>query len=315
MRAKVIIIGTGFGRYAMAPAYTALGCEVELLSPRDMTNIRRAIEAPCDLVSVHSPPFMHVEHVALALANQRNVLCDKPFGRNAAEARTMLDQATAAGVMHFLNFEFRFDPARAKMKALLDQGAIGAPLHFSCTLLSALARTRPHGWLFDRALGGGWIGAYASHHVDALHWLFGDIESVSCRTRIDVTSRPDRNGVENHTVTAEDAVIALFRMQNGVTSSLDTTMAAPVDLPPQTALLGSEGALYHAGGELVLRRADQEPERFKSASPGDPLGPPLAAWLARVLEALATGAAITPDFSDGLRCAEVLDRMRDAAAG
>ena len=41
----------------------------------------------------------------------KDVLCDKPFGKNGAEAREMRDAAKAAGVLHFLNFEFRQQPA------------------------------------------------------------------------------------------------------------------------------------------------------------------------------------------------------------
>ena len=39
---KVVIIGTGFGRYAMAPVYTKHGFDVELVSPREP----EAIEGP-----------------------------------------------------------------------------------------------------------------------------------------------------------------------------------------------------------------------------------------------------------------------------
>ncbi len=78
-----------------------------------------------DLVSVHSPPFLHVDHVNATIDHGHPVLCDKPFGRNAAEAEAMRDRATEAGVLNFLNFEFRFAEAWAKLKQLADDGTIG----------------------------------------------------------------------------------------------------------------------------------------------------------------------------------------------
>lgn len=315
MAFKVIVIGTGFGRYAMAPGFQALGCDVELVSPRDSAAIAALLDGGCDLVSIHSPPFLHLEHVRMAVERKLPVLCDKPFGRNAAEAREMVDLATGAGVLHYLNFEFRHDPLRMKIRELIEAGAIGEPQHFNCTMFSSMGRDRPYGWLYDRQAGGGWLGAYASHHVDLLHWLFGEIEEVSCQTRIDVRTRPDGPGGEPREVTAEDAVLAWFRMKNGVTSSLDTAMAGAADFPMQMTLLGSEGALQSTfGAGLVLQRPDEEPQQFSGGDPNDPVGPALGVWLAEVLESVRTGQPIIPDFNTGLQCALVLDAMCDRSA-
>ena len=63
---KVVVIGTGFGARVVAPAFAAAdGCEVvEVVSPRDSDAIATAVaRTDVDLVSVHSPPFLHAEHV------------------------------------------------------------------------------------------------------------------------------------------------------------------------------------------------------------------------------------------------------------
>ena len=313
MGLKVVVIGTGFGRRAVAPAYESLGCEVAVVSPRDVAGVSRAVAAPCDLVSIHSPPFLHLEHVRLAVRHGRHVLCDKPFGRDAAEAREMLELATAAGVLHFLNFEFRCDPLRKQLKQLLDGGAIGKPLHASCAMFTSIGRKAPHGWLFEKDKGGGWIGAFASHQVDLLHWLFGDIETVSCLSRIDVMARPGREDVGGplHDATAEDALTAWFRMKNGVTASIDTAYSAAVDMPAQIILYGSEGVvqLTH-NAELLLMRPDQEPERFPVTACKNPLGLAQERWLAKVCDAVTAKQQIAPDFNTGLACAGILDAMR-----
>ena len=100
------------------------------------------------------------------------VLCDKPFGLDPAEAQAMRDGAREAGVLHFLNCEFRCNLARVKMKELIDEGAIGVVEHVSTILFSNGLRGRNHAWLNDKELGGGWIGAWGSHAADMLRWLF-----------------------------------------------------------------------------------------------------------------------------------------------
>ena len=154
---RALIIGTGFGANVVAGVYRELGMTVEVVSPRDADAVRAAVRRPADFVSIHSPPFLHAEHVALALAEGRDVICDKPFGRSATQARAMLDAAQTAGVLHFVNFEFRHDPARAALRALLHGGAIGALRHIHWFACNAGSRQplRPHGWLFDRDLAGG----------------------------------------------------------------------------------------------------------------------------------------------------------------
>ena len=64
-----------------------------------------SIEAVCadpevDLVVVSLPNHLHVEAVRAAARNRKAVACTKPLGRNAAEAREMLELVTKAGVFH-----------------------------------------------------------------------------------------------------------------------------------------------------------------------------------------------------------------------
>ena len=60
--------------------------------PRITTDLRVAIEHPdTDVVIVALPNFLHEEAVGLAAAAGKAVLCTKPLGRTAEEARRMLD--------------------------------------------------------------------------------------------------------------------------------------------------------------------------------------------------------------------------------
>ncbi len=192
-------VGTGFGARVVAPAFAAAaGCEVvDVVSPRDDVAVARAIERlDVDLVSVHSPPFLHAAHVRAALAAGKAVLCDKPFAMDADEARALADEAAAGNAIALCNFEFRFHPVRRLLRELVRTNKLGRIEHVQWTHLSAGSRVpmRRYGWLFDRSRGGGWIGAWASHAVDTIRWCFGEITGVDARSRIDVTERPDDQG-------------------------------------------------------------------------------------------------------------------------
>lgn len=309
---KVSVIGTGFGERVMAVVWRRLGCDVEVISPRDREGIERACASGVDLVSIHSPPFLHRDHVMLALQHGRHVLCDKPFGRDAREAEAMRDAALSAGVLHFLNFEFRCHPVRQQAKALIDAGAIGTLRHINWSFIGNGLRNQKFRWLFDKDQAGGWIGAYGSHAIDAMRVLFGDeVEDCGGIMRTETVSRLDRDGAK-HPATAEDAFTGWFAMRGGGTACLDTAFSSAAALQQRVNLLGSEGTIEIID-ELVVRvlRPGEEPQVHQfAASDWDSHEPGLVPWLTAVRDAVAAGRQITPSFEDGLAVARTMDRMR-----
>ena len=84
---KVAVIGRGFGVYAMKPSFEARGWQVDVIPSRDEAAVAAACAGDADLIAVLSPPFQHRDHVLRAIEAGKDVLCDKPFGINAAQAR------------------------------------------------------------------------------------------------------------------------------------------------------------------------------------------------------------------------------------
>lgn len=251
----------------------------------------------------------------LALDHGRDVLCDKPFGRDAAEALAMRDRAVALGVLHFLNFEFRRHPARVKARALIDAGAIGVLRHVGWNHVGSGLRSRPHGWLFDAERGGGWIGAYGSHCIDAIRDFFGgEVADCGAVLGTDITARPDADGTPRP-VTAEDAFSAWLMMEDGGSASIDTAGSAPVGLPQHVVLRGSEGIIEIVDDRvLTLRRADGGVQELRFDPGADTtLQLPLATWLAELRDATTLRRQIGPSFEDGLRVSRIMDRMRGRA--
>ena len=95
---KIGVVGTGFGKRVVAPVYDATdGCEVvDVVSARDDSAVAELVARPdVDLVTIHSPPFLHAPHVRVALAAGKAVVCDKPFALTVDEAASLDASATA----------------------------------------------------------------------------------------------------------------------------------------------------------------------------------------------------------------------------
>jgi predicted dehydrogenase len=311
---RVAVIGTGFGARVVAPAFAAAGCSiVGVVSPRDQRAVLEIVTRPeVDLVSVHSPPFLHAEHVRAAIAAGKDVLCDKPFAMNAGEAAALEAEAAGAGIVALCNFEFRYAPARERLRSLIRDGALGAIEHVQWTHLSSGSRVplRPWGWLFDRALGGGWIGAWASHAVDTIRFIFGEVVDVESRPRTDIRARPDAEGVM-HTCSAEDGLTAWLELDGGVTVAIDSSFAAPVTIAPRLTVIGSEAIAELVGDHrLILRRTDGSEAREEFATGTDHHATPMARLAAAAGGAETTIAGDVPTFSDGRACDLVLDQLR-----
>jgi predicted dehydrogenase len=317
---KVAVIGTGFGQRVVAPVFAATpGCEVvDVVSARAEDAARELVErADVDLVSVHSPPFMHARHVRIALAAGKAVLCDKPFTLGPDEARALEAESVAAGAVALCNFEFRYAPARVRMRELVNDGSLGAIERVQIVHLSSGTRAplRPYGWLFSADHGGGWIGAWGSHAVDGLRWMFGsEVVDVSARLRIDVPDRPDGDG-EMRRCTAEDGFSALLQLESGVTVAIDSGFAAVANITPRFTIFGSE-AVAELTGEtrITLRRSDGSREVIDADDEAatDAHLAPMRRFAEVVHEAVASGTvpAGAPTFADGRASDEVLARLR-----
>lgn len=307
------VIGTGFGASTVAPAFdTTDDCTVvEVVTPRDDA----AVAALCarsdvDLISVHSPPFLHVEHVRRAIDAGHAVHCDKPFGLNADESAAMTELAKEAGVVNLLNFERRFDPGRERLRELINGGAIGEPNHLQYSRFIAVPG-RPYTWLCNKELGGGWLAGQGSHLIDCCRWLFGEIVEAVAVTRTTVPQRPGPDG-QLHQCDADDGFVASLRTATGVTAVIDCSLETPVSTPERLAVFGSAGMLELDDNGIVLRSAAGDVETYPIDLQGKvSLNLSMERWAARICDAVRTGAAEPgwPTFDDGLACAVVMDRM------
>ncbi len=319
---RIGVIGTGFGARVVAPVFSAAdGCDVvEVVSARDASAVAALCRRPdLDLVSVHSPPFLHAEHVELALAGRHAVLCDKPFGCNLGDAERMVAAAESTGLVALLNFEFRHEPARVHVRELLRAGTIGDIEHVAWSHFSSWSRVplRPAGWLFERAAGGGWLGAWGSHALDTLRWWIGDLVVTRAELQTQIPVRTDAGG-QPRPCDADDTFRAGLVTNAGATVAIDSTFAAAASVAPRVLLSGSHAvAEIVADRSVVMRCGDGSRDEWSSPHSGnrDPHLVAMTAWALVVRDAVRSGeiGAETPSFADGREVARLMDAVRRAA--
>ena len=323
---KVAVIGTGFGARVVAPAFAddrrLRGRRRRVAARRRRRSRARSRRADVDLVSVHSPPFLHAAHVRAALAAGKAVLCDKPFALDADEAADARRRGAPRPARSRCATSSSGSTRSARLlRELVRTDALGPIEHVQWTHLSAGSRVplRRYGWLFDRERGGGWIGAWGSHAVDTLRWCFGEVAAVDAPVAHRRAERPDDHG-ELHACTAEDGLTRVARASTPARrSAIDSSFAASAPVPPRLTVLGADAVCEIVGRRRasIVRRADGTRDDLTPAAPatrrgGDRHLDPMRRFAEVVRDVVTSGEVPpgVPTFADGHACDVVLDQLR-----
>jgi len=163
-------------------------------------------------VYVATPHGLHAEHVRLCLEAGKNVLCEKAFTLNVAQARELFELAKAKGLFLMEAMWTRFLPAILEVKRLVDAGEIGDIIEIDadfCFDSGAAADDR----LFDPALGGGALLDVGIYPLTLVNLFLGipdsfDSEVTMGPTGVDVTEKitylyPHATAVMNASIVAD----------------------------------------------------------------------------------------------------------------
>jgi predicted dehydrogenase len=331
------VIGTGFGASVHLPALQKIPyVEVAAVCSRraeralmaaakhgirkSTIDYRELIRDPdIDAVVIAAPPNLHHAMCFAALEGGKHVLCEKPLSRTLAESRDLVRLAEQASVVAMVNHEFRFEPARAYARQLIDRGFLGSPQSATVTVYRSTLND-PHGvpwdWLMDQSKGGGMLGAAGSHYLDALRWWFGDVKAVAGATATMIRERRFADSPEMGTVSAEDNFAVLLRFTSGALATVTYSATAAFEAGEQIILSGSNGLLMMTGDRRLYGAARGRPleelalpaELTDEVSPSDhPLAGPTSLLLRVWIGAIRTGEVASPSFLDGMKVQELMD--------
>jgi len=203
--------------------------------PERTTDMAAAINHPeTDVVVVALPNHLHEEAVKAVAAAGKAVLCTKPLGRNADEARRMLQAVEAAGVFGGYLEDLCYTPKSLKAIRATQAGAIGDVTW----VRSRETHPGPHSaWFWDgRLTGGGAIIDLGCHCIEIIRNFVGKGNrpvEVMCTTDTLV-----------HPIEDEDNAIALIRFESGATGQFEVswTFRGGMDLRDEVA--GTHGTIW-----------------------------------------------------------------------
>lgn len=138
------------------------------------TTVLDDLLARCDAVYISTTNEKHRDEALAAIAAGRHVLCEKPLAMTLADARAMVDAASAAGLVFATNHHLRCAGSHRTIRELIAAGRIGQVLSvriFHAVLLPEHLR----GWRLDNpAAGGGVIVDIVVHDADTVRFHLGE---------------------------------------------------------------------------------------------------------------------------------------------
>ena len=203
--------------------------------PEHTTDLVAAVTHPdTDVVVVGVPNHLHVEAVEAAVEAGKAVLVTKPLGRNAEEARRILETVERGGVFGGYLEDLAYTPKALKALAAVEAGAIGDVTW----VRSREAHPGPHSaWFWDgRLTGGGAIIDLGCHCIEVIRAFVGKGNrplEVVCHTDTLV-----------HPIADDDNAIALIRFESAAIGQFEVswTFRGGMDLRDEVA--GTQGTIW-----------------------------------------------------------------------
>lgn len=210
-----------------------------------------------DVVVVLTESGRHAEHTIALAPHGKHIVVEKPMALTVEDADAMIAACAQAGVRLFVVKQNRFNVPVVKAREALEAGRLGR-------LVLGTVRVRwcrPQAyydqapWRGTWALDGGVLANQASHHIDMLQWMMGDVTSVHARGR-----------TASARIQAEDTAVATLEFASGALGVLEATTATrPRDLEGSLSLLGDKGTIEIAGFAVNQMRH----WHFETPDPGD----------------------------------------------
>jgi UDP-N-acetyl-2-amino-2-deoxyglucuronate dehydrogenase len=191
-----------------------------------------------DLILILTPSGLHYQHTKIAFNYNCNVLCEKPITMLPSHAEELKKIASEKGLMYGTAFQNRLNPAIIALEKAIKGNRFGKII--TATIRLRWCRYQDYyedGWHGTWAQDGGVINQQAIHHVDAINWLLGPIESVNA------TIANRLNNLE-----AEDTLVAIMKFKNGALGTIEATTAArPEDFEASLSVVGEKGMVLVGG--------------------------------------------------------------------
>lgn len=247
----VAMMGTGFIAEFRTQVYGRLeGVKVVSVLGRDLARTKKFAEIhgiefaatsfedllkgpQFETIDLCLPNHLHEEAAIRAARAGKHILCEKPLGRTAEEAKKMWAAAEAAGIIHCYGENMLFSPDMEEILSLLERGTIGKPLW----MRGREAHFGPHSpWFYDRARSGG--GAL----LDMGCHLIGIFNRISPEKATAVFAHTP---TLHHATDCEDNALALIRYGDGLVGQVEASWTQRGGMAVDFEVWGDEGMITY----------------------------------------------------------------------
>jgi len=192
-----------------------------------------------DIICILTPSGYHSEHVIKMAVFHKHIIVEKPMALTLDDADHMIKACDENGIKLFVVKQNRFNIPVKKLREAIDKGRFGKLV--LGTVRVRWCRTQEYydmdEWRGTWALDGGVLTNQASHHIDLLEWMMGDVESVFAKS---ITALSN--------IEVEDTAVVTLKFRNGALGIIEATTATrPKDLEGSISILGEKGTVEIGG--------------------------------------------------------------------
>lgn len=260
-----------------------------------------------DAVVIALPTSLHRMATEAAARAGKHVFCEKPIARTAEDGQAMVEACREAGVTLMIGHVVRFYPEYQTIKQRLDAGDLGQVGMVRAARVNPPVQERSP-WFADVEKNGGVVLDLMVHELDALCWLFGDVERLFAQGLTYTEAQPRR-----------DYAQASLRFRSGVIAHVESSWAhsnhrTSIEIATKNGMItfnSEKAATLTLERNIPLNDSLHRPARVYTR-PG--VAGPHGVELQHFVSALQTGEPVLIDGEAGVRaitmCNAVLESMR-----
>jgi len=266
-----------------------------------------------DVVVVLTPSGLHAENVVELAKYGRHIMVEKPMALTLDAADAMIKECDRYNCSLFVIKQNRFNVPVVKLREAMDANRFGKLV--LGTVRVRWARNQAYydqdKWRGTWAMDGGVLTNQASHHVDMLEWMMGDVESVFAKSS---TALAD--------IESEDTIVVTVKFKNGALGVIEATTAArPKDLEGSISILGEKGAVVIGGfavNEMKTWQFDEKVEgddeviKDYSVNPPNVYGFGHQAYYEHVVDYINNGGTNIVDGLQGRKSLELINAIYES---
>lgn len=252
-----------------------------------------------DVFNVLTEGGNHTKPVVDLAKYGKHFIVEKPMALRVEDADAMNKACEKNGNRLFVMMQNRYNYPIVKLKEAIIKGRFGKI--FMGTIRVRWCREQQYydmdQWRGTWKWDGGIFASQASHHLDLLEWLVGDVESVFAKT-INAFAK----------IEVEDTGVVALRFKNGALGTIEATTAVrPTDTEGSISVLGEKGMVEIAGFAVNETKTWQFQQRRKSdedavnkyrTAPPSVYGFGHSQYIKDVIKTINTGK-VNPILADG----------------